>query len=960
MTRAHSIKRTEKKTVKTSDKLLPRMTMALFGRPKLVFFAWLVILVFGITSYTTLLRREGFPSVNIPIAVVNGAYIVNDAAKVDTDIGKPVSDIALKQEGVNTVLTQSAGNFVNITVAYKEGVDGVSATKKLEQAVNDAKILPESVKLSYNVPYFGATGGSIEKIDAAVSFYKNPSTDDTAGLAAKAKTAVEYLNAHKPELVQEFFVIDPFKTALNPATGQQQVVQETFDQLGVREGNENTFYNSVVIGVTAVDDVDVIELDAQLEKVLGELNKQTDFAEYDTDVSASFAPAIEDSISELQRVLLEGLLAVLIVGSLVIAVRASLITVLSMITVITATLALLFLLGYTLNVITLFALILGLSLIVDDTIIMVEAIDAARRKSKSPREAVQTAVRKISRAMVAATSTAALGFLPLAFVSGVLGSFIRAIPITIISALIISLFVALIFIPLFSRFFLLGKKQMGESGVKEVAAGIEAKIAHGLTWPMHWARRSTKKLWLVGITAVFIGVLFIAGAGFVFNKVTFNLFPPSKDTNQLSVSIALPPGSTVEQAEEIAFEADKVVGKAIGQEFRLASYYGLSTAQSATLYVDLTPYTERGPTSEELVKKVQTALDQSSFKNDVTFSVAQVDIGPPASAFTVQVKTENREAGYRLANDVADFLRTAELKRPSGTTANFTNPAVSTESTFTRADGQQVIQVSAGFNADDTSTLVTLAQDAVKKEFPESRLASYGVGANALDFNIGQEEENQESFKGLVLAFPIVLAVIFILLSIEFRSLLQPLLIFMAIPFSLFGVTLGLYLTDNAFSFFCAMGFFALIGLSIKNTILVVDYANQARRAGMGPIDAATAALEERFRPLVATSLTAVFSLIPLALSSPFWQGLAVVLIGGLLSSTFLVITVFPYYYLGGEYLRTRVSRKGALLWLGSTIVLALLIGRVVDGGAAFGVTLLFAVLWPIIHRLLHRKVVKQ
>ena len=393
MARKQAKARTTKKTIETNDKMLPKLTMALFGRPKLVFFVWLVILVVGITSYTTLLRREGFPSVNIPIAVVNGAYIVNDAAKVDAAIAKPVSDIALKQEGVNTVLTQSAGNFVNITVAYKEGVDGQSATKALEQAVTDANVLPESVTLSYNVPYFGATGGSIEKIDAAVSFYQNPSSADTAALSEKAKAAVSYLNAHKPALVQEFFVNDPFKTAVNPATGQQQVVQETFDQFGLREGNENKFYNSVVIGVTAVDDVDVIELDKQLEAVLEELNQQADFAGYDTDISASFAPAIEDSISELQRVLLEGLLAVLIVGSIIIAVRASLITVLSMITVITATLALLYLVGYTLNVITLFALILGLSLIVDDTIIMVEAIDAARRKSKSPREAVHTAVR---------------------------------------------------------------------------------------------------------------------------------------------------------------------------------------------------------------------------------------------------------------------------------------------------------------------------------------------------------------------------------------------------------------------------------------------------------------------------------------------------------------------------------------------------------------------------------------
>ena len=133
-----------------------------------------------------------------------------------------------------------------------------------------------------------------------------------------------------------------------------------------------------------------------------------------------------------------------------------------MITVLGATLALLFLLGFTLNVITLFAIILSLSLIVDDTIIMVEAIDAQRRRQKDAKKAVEEATRKVSRAMIAATLTAALSFAPLVFVGGILGNFIRAIPITIISALLISLLVALVFIPLFAKFILLGKKQMGE------------------------------------------------------------------------------------------------------------------------------------------------------------------------------------------------------------------------------------------------------------------------------------------------------------------------------------------------------------------------------------------------------------------------------------------------------------------------------------------------------------------
>jgi multidrug efflux pump subunit AcrB len=234
----------------------------------------------------------------------------------------------------------------------------------------------------------------------------------------------------------------------------------------------------------------------------------------------------------------------------------------------------------------------------------------------------------------------------------------------------------------------------------------------------------------------------------------------------------------------------------------------------------------------------------------------------------------------------------------------------------TRRDSHLYISVSSEFDGTDTSTLVILAEDAVKKEFSKDRLAGYGLSESVIKFDIGQEEENQDSFKTLLFAFPILLVAIYLLLSVQFRSLLQPVLIFMAIPFSLFGITAGLWLTDNAFSFFTMLGFFALIGLSIKNTILLTDYANQARRAGSNAIEAVAISLQERFRPLIATSLTAIVSLIPLYLSDPFWEGLTVTLMFGLLSSTFLVITVFPYYYLGGEYLRLRVRRRTFGLWL--------------------------------------------
>ncbi len=106
------------------------------------------------------------------------------------------------------------------------------------------------------------------------------------------------------------------------------------------------------------------------------------------------------------------------------------------------------------------------------------------------------------------------------------------------------------------------------------------------------------------------------------------------------------------------------------------------------------------------------------------------------------------------------------------------------------------------------------------------------------------------------------------------------------------------------------VGLIALIGVVVNNTILLIDAANQGRRAGLRPGEAIGQAVTRRFRPLVATTLTTVVGLLPLALSDPFWEALSFTLIGGLLSSTFLVLLAFPVIYLFVEWLRTIVRNR--------------------------------------------------
>src|SRR3990167_9703969 len=123
------------KTKVPRDKLLSKLTILFFDRPRITALLWIALTLFGALSYTTLLKREGFPSVNIPFAIVNGTYFVNDPAKVDSTVAKPISDLALKDEDVKAVQTQSADNFFTLQIQYKEGVNATTASNALEAVV---------------------------------------------------------------------------------------------------------------------------------------------------------------------------------------------------------------------------------------------------------------------------------------------------------------------------------------------------------------------------------------------------------------------------------------------------------------------------------------------------------------------------------------------------------------------------------------------------------------------------------------------------------------------------------------------------------------------------------------------------------------------------------------------------------------------------------------------------------
>ena len=140
---------------------------------------------------------------------------------------------------------------------------------------------------------------------------------------------------------------------------------------------------------------------------------------------------------------------------------------------------------------------------------------------------------------------------------------------------------------------------------------------------------------------------------------------------------------------------------------------------------------------------------------------------------------------------------------------------------------------------------------------------------------------------------------IFAVLVLQFQSLIQPLVVFAAIPLAFVGSILALFLTGWTFSFFAFVGFTSLVGIVINNSIILVDYTNQLAATGMDLKQAIIKACETRFTPIILTTLTTIFGLLPLTLTeSGLWSPLGWTIIGGMVSSTFLTLLLVPILYI--------------------------------------------------------------
>ena len=899
-----------RKKANKSDGLLVSLSTFFVKRWKAGLAVWLTLIIGGALVYTNVISREGFPPISFPLSIVSGTYIVDDPALVDQEVAAPISEALTEIEDITGVTSSAGGNFFSVQVNFDESLNSFEGTDLVRETIESRVNLPEQVELNYIAI---DPGSFLFEYDMIVQVYSSDAST-AAEIDGAAEFVAEKLNALG--VVARADAQNNVSKAIDPRTGKAASLQSTFSKVGISAGDKSSvsFYNSTVIGVDRVEDEDIIELakvvDAELTNIdLSQFGVGTGAA-----VTADFASDIETQINFLETNMATGLIAVAIVSFLLITWRASLITALFMLSVMVATIVVLYFIGYTLNTITLFALILSLGLFVDDATIVVEAIDVSKRKKKySDVKVIGDAIRRVGRASLSGTLTTVLVFAILATPTGILGQFIRLIPITVVVALILSFILSITLIPLLSKFIVLKNREPSAITRHNPVLKLEEWLASGIERTVLSVR--TRKGKLYGAVSLLLSVFMVVSGFFIFGtKVDNNTFPPAKDSDQIGVQVNFRPGTTIEEAQNITSRVETIVSETVGSQVVQASYgtETLADARRATLVIDLVPFTERDVKSPELVSDLETAIEAVADTIPASVVASQIDNGPPSDEFpfSVRVFSEDSSLLGAATDDMAKMLTGQELTNFNGDKINILDSRVSgLGDQINRKDGERFASVRFSFDSDNATLVTQLAEKRFEDLYGEDELASLNITQDSIAFDAGQEGDFQDSFDTLVIAIPVSLLLMYLLLVVQFRSLVQPWLILLAIPFTMFGVAAGLAATNNPASFFALTGFIGLIGIAVNNTIMLTDYANQERRDGKGAVEAIASASRKRFRPLLATSITTVVALLPLALSDPFWEALAFTIIFGLLSSTFLVIISFPYYYLGLEYLRRRTRR---------------------------------------------------
>jgi multidrug efflux pump subunit AcrB len=682
----------------------------------------------------------------------------------------------------------------------------------------------------------------------------------------------------------------------------------------------------------------------------------------------NFVDPVVENYEGSMKLLYEGAaLAVLVVFLFLRDWRATFVSAVALPLSAIPTFAVMYLLGFTINVVTLLSLSLVVGILVDDAIVEIENIMRHLRMGKTPFQAAMEAADEIGLAVIATTFTLIAVFLPTAFMTGIVGKFFVQFGWTAAIAVFFSLVVARMLTPMMAAYILKPPKH-------------EEKEPGWMRIYLQWARWCLKHrvLTLLGAAVFFVGGLMLVPllpSGFI----------PPDDLSQTQVTVTLPPGSTLKETTALAEAAREIVEKnqhvklvytAIGGGSAGADpFAGPSAAEvrKAVLTINMTHRNQRkGLSKQDLEAQLRDALTV------LPGARVQVGLGASNEKYVLVLAGEDGRVLAQVAQQVERELRTLPGIGAVTSSASLVRPELVVRPDFARAadlgvtsaaiadtlriatagdydqglaklnlsQRQVPVVVKLGDAArQDIETLKRLPVPGARGPVPLGNVATLEIASGPsqisrydrlrnVNFDIelngqglgevearayalpslknlppgivltsvGDAEAMADLVTGFSLAMLTGVLCIYIVLVLLFKDFVQPVTILAALVLSVPGAFLALFVTQSSLSMPSMIGLIMLMGIATKNSILLIDYVILARRDhGLNRYEAILDACRKRARPIVMTTIAMGAGMMPIALGlgvdPSFRSPMAIVVIGGLITSTFLSLLVIPVVF---------------------------------------------------------------
>ncbi|MDR3236785.1 MAG: efflux RND transporter permease subunit [Prevotellaceae bacterium] len=994
------------------------------NRPVLATVVNIIIIILGAIGFTYLGVRD-YPSVDPSIVTVTTTFPGANADVIETQITEPLESAINGVPGIRSISSESRDGRSRITVEFNLEVPMETAANDVRDKVSGAlSRLPRDVdppvveKADADAqPIFGVNLRSDHRsmIDlsdyAEINFKERLQTItgvssvtiwgskkmavrlkmDPARLAAYALTPLDVRDAvanenvelpsgriegQNTELTVRTFgrlqTIDDFNNLVIYQDGSRMV---RFSDIGVAEREPENIrsilrvngvpsVNCVLIPQPGANYIDIVD---RAKTAIEDLKKSIP---EDIIVETVFDNTIfiRQSLAEVQHTIFEAfILVVLIIFVFLRNWRTTLIPVLAIPVSLIGVFFVMYLVGFSINTLTLFAVVLAIGIVVDDAIVVMENIYTKIEGGMSPKEAGIKGSEEIFFAVIATTITLVAVFFPIVFLQGVTGRLFREFSIVIAGAVCISAFVALTFTPMLSTKLL----------TKHAAEGRMYRFTDPFFTGLNNVYRRSLA-WFMRRRYIALGIIVAALAGIVWlwRQIPSEM-APLEDRSYITVNSVAQEGITFDYMERYSTSMIAMIEDGVAGEFEnLMTNIGSNNVNASWVRIKLVEPERRQRKQQEIadafsqrvklltgarsfvtqqqtfggrrgglpVQYVIQAKNLDGLKDVMPAFMEEVSKSPVFSASDLNLKftkpevtiTINREKAALLGLSVQNIAQTLQLtmseqrigyyiyngkqyqilsqydrpnrNKPSDLTnayvRNANNELIQLDNVVTIRESSMPPQLYrynrfvAATVAAGLSKGYTLGQGIDEM----NRIAADVLSKDDFSTTLfGDSKDFAESSSSLLFAFILALILIYLILAAQFESFRDPIVIMVTVPLSVIGALLAIKVYGQTMNIFSEIGIIMLIGLVTKNGILIVEFANQRRTAGLPVREAIQEAAVSRFRPILMTSLATILGILPLATASGAGAesrvAMGITVVGGMIFATFLTLYVVPAVY---------------------------------------------------------------